>query len=59
MIADPGGSIIGMVSQRDIIRAIGQRGAAALDDRASFHMTSRFPKPTIADYVALTSDLFD
>jgi CBS domain-containing protein len=41
VIADIQGSVLGILSERDIVRAIGTRGAAALDDPASKHMTTR------------------
>lgn len=36
------GVIVGLVSHRDIIRAIAWRGVAALDDAACVHMTSLY-----------------
>ena len=40
VIADASGRLLGILSERDIVRAIGQRGAHALDDPASTHMTT-------------------
>ncbi len=58
-IADADGGVIGILSQRDIIQAVGRGGAAALDEAASAHMTWRCPKLDISDYAALTADLFE
>jgi CBS domain-containing protein len=33
-------SVLGIISERDIVRAVAERGAAALDDAVSRHMTS-------------------
>jgi CBS domain-containing protein len=41
VIADVQGSILGILSERDIVRAVGRRGAKALDDAASMHMTTQ------------------
>jgi len=40
VIADAHGKLLGILSERDIVRAIGQGGASALDDPASSHMTT-------------------
>jgi CBS domain-containing protein len=40
VIADVQGKVLGILSERDIVRAIGRSGAAALGDAASAHMTS-------------------
>ena len=40
VIADAHGQLLGILSERDIVRAIGQAGASALDDPASSHMTT-------------------
>ena len=34
------GRILGMISERDILHAVGERGAAALNDAVSKHMTA-------------------
>ncbi len=41
VIADVQGSLLGILSERDIVRAVAQRGAKALDDAASMHMTTQ------------------
>jgi CBS domain-containing protein len=41
VIADVQGSVLGILSERDIVRAVGRRGAKALDDAASMHMTTK------------------
>jgi CBS domain-containing protein len=40
VIADAQGNLLGILSERDIVRAIGRRGAKALEDAASMHMTN-------------------
>jgi CBS domain-containing protein len=40
VITDANRRVLGILSERDIVRAIGQRGAHALDDPASTHMTA-------------------
>jgi CBS domain-containing protein len=40
VVADAEGGILGMLSERDIVRAVGNRGAAALKDTVSRHMTA-------------------
>ncbi len=41
VVADVQGNVLGMLSERDIVRAVGRRGAKALDDAISMHMTTR------------------
>ncbi|MGP0060528.1 MAG: CBS domain-containing protein [Beijerinckiaceae bacterium] len=41
VVTDIRGTVHGILSERDIVRAIGRGGAAALDDAVSVHMTSR------------------
>jgi len=41
VIADVQGNVLGILSEREIVRAIGRRGGKALDDAASMHMTTR------------------
>jgi CBS domain-containing protein len=41
LITDANGGVKGIISERDVVRAIAKRGGAALDDPASQHMTSR------------------
>jgi len=40
VVTDAQGQILGMLSERDILRAVGKGGAAALDDAVSKHMTT-------------------
>ncbi len=54
VIADPPGSLIGILSERDIVRAIAARGAAALGDAASQHMTSKVVTTTEEESVLET-----
>jgi CBS domain-containing protein len=39
VVADVQGNVLGLLSERDIIRAINKRGAAALADPLTMHMT--------------------
>jgi CBS domain-containing protein len=41
VVADAVGKVLGIVSERDIVRAIGKGGEAALADPVSRHMTAR------------------
>lgn len=41
VVADVQNNVLGIISERDIVRAIGARGNSALDDAVSMHMTSR------------------
>ncbi len=54
VIADVQGSVLGILSERDIVRAIGTRGVGALDDAASMHMTTRVITATEQDTVLAT-----
>ncbi len=41
VIADASLRVLGILSERDVVRVIAQHGAAALDDQVSRHMTSK------------------
>jgi CBS domain-containing protein len=41
LITGADGDLLGILSERDVVRAVAQRGAAALDDPASQHMTAK------------------
>jgi CBS domain-containing protein len=41
IITGSDGALRGILSERDVVRAVAQRGAAALDDPASQHMTAK------------------
>ena len=41
VITDNSGRVLGMLSERDIVRAMAREGASALDDPVSRHMTER------------------
>lgn len=41
VVADAQGKVIGILSERDIVRALSRGGASALDDAVSVHMTVR------------------
>jgi CBS domain-containing protein len=40
VVADDQGSVIGILSERDIVRAVAKRGTAAFNDAVSMHMTA-------------------
>lgn len=40
VVADAQGKVIGILSERDIIRAVAKRGVAVFNDAASMHMTA-------------------
>ncbi len=41
VVSDAEGTVLGILSERDIVRAIGRGGADALNDAVSKHMTAR------------------
>jgi CBS domain-containing protein len=41
LITGADGGLKGIISERDVVRAVAQRGGAALEDPASQHMTSK------------------
>jgi CBS domain-containing protein len=52
LITSSDGSLRGILSERDVVRAIAARGAAALDDPASQHMTSKVVTCSRQDLIA-------
>ncbi|MGA3303637.1 MAG: CBS domain-containing protein [Methylovirgula sp.] len=54
VIADVQGSVLGILSERDIVRAIATRGPTALDDAVSMHMTTRVATAVEEDTVLAT-----
>lgn len=40
-VTDAGGTVLGIISERDIVRAVARAGAAALDAPISSHMTQK------------------
>jgi CBS domain-containing protein len=41
VVSDAAGAVLGIISERDVVRAIGASGAAALADPVSRHMTAK------------------
>jgi CBS domain-containing protein len=41
VVSDAAANVLGILSERDVVRAIAKRGALALEDPVSRHMTSR------------------
>jgi len=56
IVADAGGKVLGILSERDIVRAIGRKGAAALNDAASMHMTTKVITTTEDETVHATME---
>jgi CBS domain-containing protein len=56
VVSDVQGSVHGILSERDIVRAIGRGGPTALDDAVSVHMTSRVVTTTEAESVYETME---
>jgi CBS domain-containing protein len=56
VVADVQSTVLGILSERDIVRAIGRGGSAALGDAVSMHMTSRVITATESDSVYLTME---
>lgn len=54
VVADVQGNVLGMLSERDIVRAVGRRGAKALDDAVSMHMTTSVVTATEDETVLAT-----
>jgi len=54
VIADLQGNVLGILSERDIVRAVGRRGASALNDAVSAHMTSKVVTTTEDETVDAT-----
>ncbi len=54
VISDVQGSVLGILSERDIVRAIATRGPIALDDAVSMHMTTRVATAVEEDTVLAT-----
>jgi CBS domain-containing protein len=51
MVTDPEGRVIGVLSERDIVRTLADRGAAALDQRVEQVMTRRVVTTVESDTV--------
>lgn len=46
VVCDPGGKVLGIISERDIVRAVASAGAIALDAPVSSHMTTKVTTTT-------------
>jgi CBS domain-containing protein len=51
VVSDAAQSVLGILSERDIVRVIARHGAAALDDPVSRHMTPRVVTATSNDTI--------
>jgi CBS domain-containing protein len=51
VVADASMSVLGILSERDVVRVIAQNGAAALDDQVSRHMTPKVTTVTRDDTI--------
>ena len=60
VVSDANHPVLGIISERDIARAIGDRGAAALDEPVSQHMTAKLFTCTrscsVSDLMELMTD---
>lgn len=54
VVADVQGKVLGILSERDIVRAVGTRGIAALEDAVSMHMTTKVITAAEEDTVLAT-----
>jgi CBS domain-containing protein len=52
VVADAEGRVLGILSERDIVRALGKNGASVLNDAVSKHMTSRVMTTTEKETVS-------
>ena len=51
VVADASMSVLGILSERDVVRVIAKNGAAALDDQVSRHMTPKVTTVTRGDTI--------
>ena len=51
VVADASQAVLGILSERDVVRVIAQSGAAALDDPVSRHMTAKVTTVTSSDTI--------
>ena len=60
VVSDADHPVLGIISERDIARAVAQRGAAVLDEPVSQHMTARLftctRSCTVSDLMELMTD---
>ena len=60
VVSDADHPVLGIISERDIARAVAQRGAAALDEPVSEHMTAKVftctRSCTVSDLMELMTD---
>lgn len=52
-----GGALAGIISERDLVKAIAARGASALDDHVASHMTRELQTCVEADTVELVMEV--
>ena len=60
VVSDGDGGVLGILSERDVVRALAARGPAALEERASDHMTREVvtcrSRSAITDVMAIMTD---
>ncbi len=59
VVADIQGSVLGILSERDIVRAIGRKGSEALGDSVSMHMTTKVVTTTEDETVHATMEMMN
>ncbi len=59
VVADIQGSVLGILSERDIVRAIGRKGSDALSDSVSMHMTTKVVTTTLDETVHATMEMMN
>ena len=56
VVSDAGGSVLGILSERDIVRAVSSGGGEALEDAVSKHMTAKVISTTEDESVEETME---
>jgi CBS domain-containing protein len=54
VVTDAQGTVLGILSERDVVRAVGRKGVEALNDAVSLHMTTKVVTTT-ADQTVMTT----
>ena len=57
VVTDANGALLGILSERDIVRAVAKGGGKALEDSVSRHMTAKVQTTTLGSSVLATMEL--